>query len=229
SSLPEYTLTQFLQLLRNRRFVFDPIAEAWINAFGRDAVRIAPIERVVESGTDLVAHTFQTLLGIEADKLAGRYKSNRSLSPEQLELIRAVSICRHRRYGKASMDVSFPLRRLLRRGDAHVVAAAKTFTQLRVDLSLNDQHPPFLEMERDAIAKFGDLIEGADSEAIFPPREPRQVTYIRDIYWLDRGFLETIEAVYAYVRDRNTSRPSPKAFPRRAWQRIRGWLLTYGG
>src|SRR5262249_41733303 len=139
SSFPEYALKQFLQLQRTHRFGFEAILESWIGVFGRNAIKIVPIERVTESGGDLVVHTFRSLLGIEADELAGKYRSNRSLSPEQLELIRAVSVFGHRRHGKASKGVSFALRHLLRRRDEQVTAAAEAFASLRGELSLNDQ------------------------------------------------------------------------------------------
>lgn len=228
SSFPEYALGQLLRVLGEQHFPFEAIANAWIEAFGRDAVRIVPIERITESGGDLVVQTFHSLLGIEAGNLAGRYKSNRSLSPEQLELIRAVSIYGQRRYGKASKEVSFTLRRLLRRGDSHVTGITKNFTPLRAELSLDDQHPPFPDMERNAIAKFADLLEGVDSQRIFPARDPRQVTYIRDVYWLDKGFQETIEAAHAYAAQGKAARRLRRTFPRRAWHKFRGWLLAAG-
>jgi hypothetical protein len=224
SSFPEFALGQLLRILREQHFQFEAIADAWIEAFGRDAVRIEPIERITEAGGDLVVQTFHSLLGIEAANLAGTYKSNRSLSAEQLELIRAVSIYGQRRHGKATKEVSFALRRLLRRGDSHVAGITKIFTPLRAELVLDDQHPPFPEMERAAIAKFGNLLEGIDSERIFPARDPRRTTYIRDVYWLDRGFQEAIESAHAYAAQGKAARRSSRSFPRRAWHKVRGWL-----
>lgn len=224
SGFPEYALNQFLQLQRDQRFAFERTAETWVDVFGRDAMRIVPVERITENGGDLVAHTFRSLLGIEAGDLAGRYKSNRSLSPEQLELIRAVSVFGNRQHGKASKGVSFSLRHMLRRRDAGLMAAAERFTPLRADLSLDDQHPPFIEMESRALQKFGELVEGVGSHRIFPRRDPRQVTYIRDIYWLDHGFRETIEAVYARATAGKEARRAPKTLPRRVWRSVRRWL-----
>ncbi|HEY1385123.1 MAG TPA: hypothetical protein VGF43_15990 [Dongiaceae bacterium] len=224
SGFPEYALSQFLQLQRNQRFPFERTAETWIGVFGRDSVRIVPIERITENGGDLVTHTFRSLLGIEAEDLAGKYKSNRSLSPEQLELIRAVSVFGNRRHGKTSRGVSFTLRHMLRRGDADLMAAAERFTPLRTDLSLDDQHAPFVDMESRALKEFGELMEGLQGDGIFPRRDPRQVTYIRDVYWLDHGFRETIESVYARVTGGKDARRSRKRLPRRIWQGIRRWL-----
>ena len=80
SSFPEYALTALLQMQRDQRFGFELIADSWIEAFGRGAVRITPIERITESGGDLVARTFQSLLEIEADESTGpigRFLRNR--------------------------------------------------------------------------------------------------------------------------------------------------------
>lgn len=228
SAFPEYALDQLLRLLRTQYFPFEPVADAWTEVFGRDAVRITPIERIIESGRDLVVHTFQSLLAVEAQDLSGKYKSNRSLAPEHLELIRAVSILGHRRNGKASKGVSFALRRLLRREDPQMIAAAKIFAPLRCELSLDDQHPPFPDMERRAIEKFAGLLEEVDSERIFPPRAPREATYIRDVYWLDPGFREAIEATYAQVAQGKAAGRSTRRFPQRAWRKLRGWLLAPG-
>jgi len=223
-TFPEHVLQELLKVQREQRFQFEHIADTWIDIFGRDAVRIVPIERVTASGNDLVVHTFRSLLGIEAAELAGKYKSNRSLSPEQLELIRAVSVFGNRQHGKASKGVSFALRRRLLRGEAQATAAAERLTALRCDLTLDDQRAPFAEIERRALEKFGGLMEGVDAGAIFPPREPRQASYIRDIYWLDPGFRETIESVYTRVTAPKGARQPPKALPKRAWQKLRRWL-----
>jgi hypothetical protein len=113
---------------------------------------------------------------------------------------------------------------MLRRGDADLMAAAERFTPLRTDLSLDDQHAPFVDMESRALKEFGELMEGLQGDAIFPRRDPRQVTYIRDVYWLDHGFRETIESVYARVTGGKDARRSRKRLPRRIWQGIRRWL-----
>src|SRR5206468_10528873 len=53
--------------------------------------------------------------GIGAEELAGKYKSNRSPSPEQLELIRAASVFGSRHHGKQARASLALRRRLLRR------------------------------------------------------------------------------------------------------------------
>ena len=204
-TLPEFLAANLNDPYDSRAINFAHAIERYINAFGRNNIRLVSYSNLSDSGTDLAEHFFATFLPRQqavldqAPPLANA-RPNQSFPLIDTEVIRALNSLHMMRGGERSPELRvWYTQRSRTLGTAELTAAIEANIQT---LPFSDASPALARLHDELSAAYGDLVvEPVRSRRLFEPRDA-QIRFAQQRYLTDRSARDQLEKLYtAFLAD----------------------------
>jgi hypothetical protein len=196
--LVNFLIAHISNTARSTALNFGIVVDRYIKAFGRESVRLVSYSDLTDAGVDLMRHFGEICLAQHVGALDyGGLENlpkrpNASLSFIDAEMIRVLNALHRRHAGQHGSALREWY--LHRTGEADVASAKAALSVHAGMIRLQDTLPPFEQLHRELIVRYGDLLT-SPAERLFAPREA-VVSHVREDYLRDYFLVSRLIAIY---------------------------------